>query len=336
MKVKIQEIRKICEKVLTKNGVKLKNAKIIVDDFIEGELLDKTSHGLLAFVGSVYDAKRISKTTNESKIKIVRDRGATALINGNKQAGQLVAKVANKLVIKKAKKYGIGIVGTYKAKAILRPGSQAEQIARHDLIGLIFHNGGGPLVAPYGGIDAVISTDPIGYAIPTSKFPIVVDMAISERAWGEVRIAKKLGHNLPKNAYLDKKGNIAKNPDEVFSAIPFGGYKGYALGIFSEILSGSLVGNGVGFNKLAAEKNKPNKKLRGAIYMAIDPSKFVSLNKFKKDNTQLVKELKNSRRRKGVKEILVPGERAYGNKAKCLKRGWFDVDKKIIDKLYNL
>ena len=235
--------------------------------------------------------------------------------------------------MKKAKKFGIGIVGTYNAKSVLRPGTQAEHIARKNLIGLIFHNGGGPLVAPYGGIDPVISTDPIGYAIPTTEAPIVVDMAISEKAWGEVRVAKKLGKNLPPESYLNKKGEFAKNPDDVFSALPFGGYKGYALGIMSEIFSGSLVGNGVGFKKKPLNRGK---KLRGAIYIAIDPAKFIDIKKFKKDNSQLVRDLKSSRRRKGFKEIRIPGEHAYAHKEKCLKRGWFDVDKKIIDQIEKL
>lgn len=330
MKVNIEITRKKCEKILTKNGVRLRNAKTIVDDYIEGELLGKTSHGLLAFVGGVYDIKEISQKTDDTKIKIEKDKQATALVNGNKQAGQLVAKVARELAIKKAKKFGIGIVGTYNAKSVLRPGTQAEYIARKNLVGLIFHNGGGPLVAPYGGIDPVISTDPIGYAIPTTKNPIVVDMAVSQKAWGEVRVAKKLGKNLPPESYLNKKGEFAKNPDDVFSALPFGGYKGYALGIMSEIFSGSLVGNGVGFKKRPLNKDK---KLRGAVYMAIDPTKFVDIKKFKKDNSQLVKNLKSSRKRKGVKEIRIPGEHAYENKEKCLKRGWFDVDKKIIEKI---
>jgi len=335
MKVQINDIRKKCEKILTKNGVTLKNAKIIIDDYIEGELLGKTSHGLLALFDDVYKIKEMVKNTDDTKIKIEKDHFTTALINGHRQAGQLVAQIARKLTIKKAKKYGIGIVGTYNAKSILRPGSQAEYISKENLIGLVFHNGGGPLVAPYGGIDPVISTDPIGYAIPTTKLPIVSDMAISEYAWGKVRVSKKLGRKLPKNAFLNKKGETTENPDDVFSALPFGGYKGYALGIMSEIFSGSLVGNGVGFNKVDDNK-KNHKKTRGATYIAIDPSKFVDINKFKKENTQLVKELKSSRKRKGIKEILVPGESAYKNKEKCLKRGWFDVHKKTIDNLNEL
>lgn len=334
MKIKINEIRKICEKILIRNGVKVKATKIIVDDYIEGELLNKTSHGLFAFVNGIYKNNEISSNADQSKIKIEKNFDVLALINGHKQSGQLVAELARKLVIKKAKKYGIAMVATYKSKSFLRPGSQAEYIARNNLIGLVFHNGGNPSVAPYGGIYPILATNPIGYAIPTSKYPIVLDMATSEHAWGEVRIAKKMGTNLPLNAFINKSGEITINPNEAFSALPFGGYKGFGLGIMAEIFSGSLVGNGVGFNKISDKKT--GKKYRGAVFIAINPGKIVNFTKFKKENTQLIKELKNSRKRPGVKEIFIPGEKAYKNKAKCLKRGWFEVDKKIIEQIYNL
>lgn len=329
MHININKIRKKCESFLVKTGVGKSEAKIIVDDYIEGELLGKKTHGLLAFVGGVYDTQKIKRQSNRRKIKVTKDTGVYALINGGKQKGQLVAEKAVELVTKKAKKYGIAMVGTFNSGSILRPGSQAEKIAQKNLIGLIFHNGGGPLVPPYGGIDPIISTDPIGYAIPTLKQPVVADFAVSERAWGEIRIAKEFNRLLPIGCFLNKKGQITTNPNDAFSALPFGGYKGFCVGLLSEILTGALVGN---------EQGLSNSKVgvRGALYLAIDPSKFVNLQKFKKENSRLVNELKKSRRLLGVKDILLPGERAYRNKALCLKRGWFDVDKKIVDRLNNL
>lgn len=329
MHVNINEIREKCENFLVKTGVGKSEAKIIVDDYIEGELLGKKTHGLLAFVGGVYDTQKIKRQSNRKKIKVTKDTGVYAMINGGKQKGQLVAEKAVELVIKKAKKYGIAMVGTFNSGSILRPGSQAEKIAQKNLMGLIFHNGGGPLVPPYGGIDPIISTDPIGYAIPTLKQPLVADFAISERAWGEIRIAKELKCSLPIGCFLNKKGQITISPNDAYSALPFGGYKGFCVGLLSEIFTGALVGN-----KQGLINNKVG--VRGALYVAIDPSKFVNLQKFKRENSRLVNELKKSRKLSGIKEILLPGERAYRNKALCLKRGWFDVDKKIVDKFNNL
>lgn len=336
MKILIKEIRSICEKILIKKGVKFSAAKIIINDYLEGELLGKKSHGLFAFAGGVYDIDDIVKKSNPNKIIVEKNFGPTALVNGHEQAGQLVAEVAKKILIKKCKKYGIAMVGTYNSRPFLRPGSQAESIAHNNLVALIFQNGGGPLVAPYGGIDPIISTNPIGYAIPTLSGPIVLDMAVSVKAWGETRIAKESKTLLPDNAFLDKKGKITLNPYQVYSVMPFGGYKGFSIGILSEIFTGSLVGNGVGLKKKGLKPGGHGKALRGALFIAIDPNKFTNLKKFKKENSELVKELKKSRKRPGVKGIFMPEERSYKNKIKCLKRGWLEVDKKIIDKIYQL
>ncbi|HBU06480.1 MAG TPA: hypothetical protein DEB09_00175 [Candidatus Magasanikbacteria bacterium] len=330
MRVKINEIRKKCEQILIKSGVSSKATKIIFSDYLEGELLNKKSHGLSAFVNGVYDIERILESSKTEKIKITKDDAVFTLIDGQGQAGQLVAEMARKILIKKAKKFGIAMVGTYNTRAILRPGSQAEALAKHDLIALIFHNGGGPLVAPYGGIDPIISTDPIGFAVPTTGLPIVADMATSVRAYREIQLAKLLNKKLPNDAFINKKGEVTLNPDDAFAALPFGGYKGFALGILFEILTGPLVNSGFGLKN----NSKDGKwKYRGALYLAIDPSKFVNLNKFKRENTALIKELKNSKKMAKYQEILIPGERAYRCKAKCLKQGWFDVDKTIIEKI---
>jgi len=329
MKIKIHEIRKKCERFLRKKGAPVTAAKIIVDDYIEGELLGKKTHGLLAFAGGVYDESKTAKFCDEKKIEISKDTGAIVLVNGNGQKGQLVAKKARQIVVKRAKKYGIAAVGTFNSRSILRPGTQAGFITQNDLIGIVFHNGGGPLVPPYGGIDPIISTDPIGYAIPTTKGPIVADFAVSERAWGEIRLAKELGQLLPNNAFLNKNGQITRDSGEAYSALPFGGYKGFCIGLLSEILTGALVGNRQGLLNQQVG-------VRGALYIAIDPSKFTDLQRFKEENTQLITELKHSRKRADIKEILLPGERALKHKKLCLKRGWFDVDKKIVDKLNNL
>lgn len=332
MKVKIANVKKICESFLISSGIQREAAKIIFADYLEGELLGKKTHGLAAFVSGVYDINRLKNSSHSSKIKIKKNSKAYSLIDGGEQAGQLVAEVAKKILIKKTKKYGIAMVGTYNTKAILRPGSQAYDIAKHNLLSIVIHNGGGPLVAPYGGIDPIMSTDPIGFAIPTLGLPIVADMAVSVKAWGEVVMARMLGTRLPAEAFLDKKGNITLNPNQAHSALPFGGYKGFNLGLLFEILSGPLVNSGFGFKNNVKDKWKN----RGALYLAIDPSKFVSIKKFKTENSELLKQLKKSPKRKGFREILIPGEKAYKNKELCLKRGWLDVDKKIVEKIFEL
>jgi len=338
MKVSIAEARSVVEKIFQKNGLTKRQAEIVADDYIEGELLGKTSHGLSAMVTGVYGAQFIS--ISKKSIQVECHKNAYARINGNQNPGQLVADKARALVVKKAKKYGIGMVGTHNTLSFLRPGSQAEYISRYDLIAIIIHNGGEPLVAPHGGVDPLLSTTPIGFAIPTASLPIVADFATSEKAWGAVRLARAGIKKLPENAFLDRIGNSTIDVKNVFSALPFGGIKGFSLGILFEILTGSLVGSPMGVHKKFIQGRGKDRSTsdvyRGAIYIAIDPSKFVNIKKFKKENSMLVNELKSSRKMKGVKEIILPGEKAYALKEKHVKQGWFDVDDGVWEKIREL
>ncbi len=334
MKIKIGELQNLCYAALTNVGVKRSNAKIIADDYIEGSLLGNKTHGLLTFSYAIEKAKK----TKNKKFKIEKKSQSYALINANAQLGQLVAPTAINLVCTMAKKYGIAMVGVYNLLPFLRPGTQAEKIAAKDLVGLVLINGGGPLVAAPGSVDKIISTNPIGFAIPTIKEPIVCDMAISKKAYGEVRLAKLLGTKLPADSFIDENGKITTNPDDVFAALPFGDYKGFNLGILFEILTGSLVNFGIGYQKKPTEKtNKKYKKtFRGALFIAINPKAFTSLSSFKKKNNQFVKEINSLKKRKGIKEILVPGQRSYRHKQQVLKQGWLELDKKIIDQIKEL
>jgi len=330
MKVKIEELRKKLEKFLQKEGLALKDVKVIVDDYLEGELLGKKSHGLIAFL-NIKRSLRVKKKT----FKILKNLPALTVIDGRGDFGQLVAEEAIKQTVKKAKKLGVAFAGANNFLPFLRPGSQAEKFARKNLIGIVINNGGGPLITPPGGREKVFSTNPIGFAIPTTNKPIVADMAISKRAWGEVRVAKKLSHKLPKDSYIDKFGKVTLDPDLAFAALPFGDYKGFNLGILTEVLTGILVGAGYGHKKNFYGKDAI-KAYRGAIFLAIDPQKFYGIRKFKKDNTALVQFIKGVKRIKGAKEIYIPGERAYGNKEKVLKKDWLEVDSKVMADLEKL
>lgn len=195
------------------------------------------------------------------------------------------------------------------------------------MIGLCFNYGGGPLLAPTGAREAILSTNPIGIGIPHKPYPIVIDMATSTRAFYYVRLAKALGKKISKEWGIDKFGRPTTDPEKLVAVLPFGGYKGYILALALEILTGPLVRTKVG---------KSTKLVRGFLFIVINPLVFTSGSEFNKDVNKLIKDVKNARKIKGVKEIMIPGEHAYYNEQKNLKRGYLDIDKSIIETIYKL
>lgn len=337
MKVKISEMKKQMEKVLVKRGFSKKEAAIIVEDFLTGEMEGKKTHGLMSFPSFV--EKILGDKRN--RIVVEKEGPSYALINGNREFGQLVAEKARKLLIKKARKNGIAIVGTYNALTFLRPGTQAEKIQKYGLIGIVVNNGGRGAIAPVGSIDPILGTNPIGLAIPTKQKPITSDFATSKRAWGEIRVAKAEKRKLPENTFIDKEGNFTTVPEKAEAVVPFGDYKGYALSLLVEILTGSMVNMPIGVNpgdsgqgtlRFLTKKGDT----RGAVFIAIDPAKFTNFDKFKAANSRLVKQIKNSRKAKDVRKILIPGERSLNNKNKIKKQGYFEIDEELYKKINEL
>jgi LDH2 family malate/lactate/ureidoglycolate dehydrogenase len=328
MKIKIEEARKLCEDVLIKYGFPKNEIKTIVDEYIESELQGKLSHGLIAFP-SLVDRTIIPK----EKWAIEKEAHTAVFIDGKNNFGKIVGREAVEIICKKAKKEGIGLAAINNILPFLRPGTIARMIAEKDMIGIVVNNGGREMTAPEGGIDPVIATNSIGVGIPAKKEPIVFDMATSKRAMGEVRVAKILGHFLPEQTFLNKDGNYTTNPDEVYSVVPMGNYKGYALGLLIEILTGSLVNMPMGIRN---KKGDYRASQRGAIFIAIDPSFFTNLDEFKKRNSELINQIKSSRKSSGINEILIPGEKSRRKRTENLQRGYLEVNEKVIENIKKL
>ena len=328
MKINISDMQELMEGILLKRGVSRKDAQTVVEDYIWGEKEGKKSHGLMAFPLLVERIARLER----GKIVIERQGSSYALINGNKNFGQVVAKKAREIAIKKAKRTGVAVVGTYNMLPFLRPGTQAKLIGEEGKIGIVINNGGIGAIAPIGSTDPILATNPIGFSIPTRLISITADFSTAKRAWGEVKVAKAEGRKLPLSTFMDKEGNFTVDPNKAYSVAPFGDYKGYALALLVEILTGSLVNMPMGISP-KDEKEGFRAGLRGALFMVIDPEKFTDFDKFVGENSNLVNRIKASRKAKNVHEILVPGERSNRNVKKVEKQERFEVDEGLYNKI---
>lgn len=322
MKIFIQEIRKLLESKLKSLNFTAKEAHLIADEFVTGELKGKRSHGVFGFIRAFRNLKKEKRRS----FRVTKNRPAYAYINGNNDVGQLVAQYAIDLAITKAKKMGIAMVGGGNIHAFLRPGTWAEQAAKKGMVALCFNYGGQPLMAPTGAREAILSTNPIGLGIPNKPFPLVIDMAVSKKAFYYVRMARALGTRINKEWGIDKFGKPTADPNKLVAVVPFGGYKGYALGLAFEILTGPLVRSAVGLSR-------KNDGRRGFLFIVIDPLAFTSRKEFTQDVKKLIKDVKTAKRVKGVKEIMIPGEHAYYNEQATLRHGYVDIDPRILKEI---
>lgn len=328
MKVKISEIREGLEHILIDRGVAKDEAKILADEYLEGELQGKHSHGLAAFPAIV---EKLAEKRKRSRV--IKETSSYLLLDANFQFGAVVGRRAADWGIIASSKQGVALVLIRNMTTWLRPATVAKYVADKGYLGFVVNTGGMPMVAPPGGYDPVVGTNPIGIGIPTEKDPIVLDMATSKRAWGEVRLAKKFKHDLPKNSYYDKQGRMAVKPESAHSALAVGDYKGFGLALFIEIVCGSLVDMVMGSEQLEGEyRISP----RGAFILVINPRMSTKVSEFKKANSKLVREIKASKKLRGVKEIVVPGERAMRKRKKNVRRGSLEIENKLWEEIRSL
>ncbi len=333
MKITIRETAKLLEAKLKRIGYSSKEARIIASEYVDGEIKGKQSHGVFGFIrafGKIQankDKLEAFGSAKRGEFKVKINKPAYAYIEGNQDKGQIVADYAIKLAVKKAKKSGIAMVGGGNIQSFLKPGTWAESAAKQQMIGLCFNYGGSPLMAPTGSRQPVLSTNPIGIGIPYKPFPIVIDMATSVRAFYHIRMAKALGKKIEKGWAIDRWGSLTRDPEKVAAVLPFGDYKGYALSLALEILTGPLVKTRVGSR---------TRKLRGFLFIVINPYVFTSQKEFQSDVKKLIKEIKSAKRIKGIQEIIIPGERAYEHEKRIRRRGCLEIDNSIINKIKSL
>jgi len=324
MKIKITELRK---KVLTtlKQNFTQEESNRVADYLLWAEMSGIKTQGIIKLIGT----EPLQNIKPKHPIKIEKDTKLSQLINAGACPAPLVSQIATDIVIKKAKEHGFGIVGVHNTFS--SNGAQAfyvERIAKEDLIGFMCSRSPSATTA-FDSMDPLFGTNPMGFGFPTEKEPIVFDMASSAITWYGLVLAKSRGEKIPANVAIDSNGKITTDPAEAMDGalLPFDrSYKGSGIGMIVEILAGPLVSS-------AWIDNKTFKEEWGSLFIAIDPNLLVDVKKFKANCSDLIKKIKGSRKREGVKEIRLPGERSRAEYQKALKSGFVDVDETILKEL---
>lgn len=219
------------------------------------------------------------------------------------------------LAMTKAKETGIGMVGVHDSNHFGVAGYYSDMAIMQDLIGIVIANTE-PAVAPIGGKEPIIGTNPLAIGIPSNKNYVSVDMATSATARGKLLEAMRKGENIPENVALDSEGNPTIDPKEALkgSILPFGAHKGYALAFMIEILTGPLVR--AAFGKEVTGTADPKKICtKGDMYIAIDPTTFVDLEQFKCEVDDFVEEIKET------DNIFIPGDMEVRNIKRSMEEG---------------
>jgi LDH2 family malate/lactate/ureidoglycolate dehydrogenase len=297
--------------LLLRVGVSADDAALTAGSLIEANLRGVDTHGVTRVLVPYVRRLQAGVTKPQTDIAVVRDAPGAALIDGKNSIGQVVAARAMRLAITKAKETGSAWVGATHSNHFGTAAFYALMAVAQDMIGIVMTNGIAS-VAPTGGRAAMLSTNPICFAIPAGEEPpVVVDMATSVVARGRIMLYDKQGLPLPEGWALDESGRPTTDAGAALrgTLLPFGGYKGYALSLVIDLLCGVMTGALFGshfFGPLAEDMEHPMDV--GHMFGVIDPSRFLPLPVFRARMDQALSELRACPPAKGGRGVLIPGD----------------------------
>ena len=308
---------------LQANKVPVADAKIVAQLMVKSDLVGADGHGIFRLPAYIKRIRAGGINLNPN-IHIEREQGATALINGDNALGHLVMNRAVDLAIEKVKQHSVCWVGSHFGNHSGAASVYVRRLAEHGYIGIYMAVGNANHMAPWGGIDLLLSTNPIAIAVPAGDHPIVLlDIATTVAAYGKVKVAAQKGESIPDTWMIDRNGQALTDPRKSSegSLLPIGGYKGYGLAVMIGLLAGALNNAAVGKDTIDFNAHHDLITNTGQTIIAVDPSAFGNPDQFVERVITLVNDLKASSRLPGVNEIRVPGDGAAKSMAQRLQEG---------------
>ena len=258
-----------------------------------------------------------------AKTDLISESESTLAFDANFAPGAVSGFFAMKKTIEKAKKSGIAVATVKNASHFGFAAYYALQAVKEDLIGFAFTSSG-LMVAPFGGFERVLGTNPICVAVPAkSERPVVFDSATSNAAYNKSFFAYTEHRPIPEDWGLTPEGKSTTDPADIVknggALLPFGSYKGYGLAFIVHILTSILSGSAARFNE--EEKLFEDTKKIGFNFAVLDISRFTDLSIFKDLVDLSIRRIKSSRKQDGIPEIYVPGEIEWKQYEKSQKEG---------------
>ncbi len=319
----ISDAEQFISSALQAEKVPASDAVIIAGLMVQSDLVGADGHGIFR-LPAYLKRIRAGGVNLHPNIHIEREQGATALINGDNALGHLVMNRAVDLAIEKVKQHSVCWIGSHYGNHSGAASVYVRKLAEQGYIGIYMAVGNANHMAPWGGIDLLLSTNPIAIAVPAGDGPtVLLDIATTVAAYGKVKVAAQKGESIPNDWMIDRQGKPITDPKKSAegSLLPIGGYKGYGLAVMIGLLAGALNNAAVGKGTIDFNAHHDLVTNTGQTIIAVDPSAFGNTEEFINRVIALVNDLKNSSTLPGVKEIRVPGEGAAKTMAERSERG---------------
>jgi len=311
-RVQVSDLRAFIRRALESVGLPGKDADRVAELMAEADARGSDGHGVFRLPQHV---KRIQSggLNTRPRIHLIREQAASGLLDGDNAMGHLVMSRAAEIAIDKAKSAGVAWVGARNSNHAGPAHLYARMPLAHDMVGIYIAVGSANHLPPWGGIEMLLSTNPICIAIPSLRRPaVVLDMATTNAAYGKVKVKAQRGEMMPEGWMMTRKGESLTDPKRAGEGflLPIGGPKGYGLALMFGLLAGTL--NGAAFGRNVVDFNADSKSFTntGHAIMALNIAAFADVREFKQAVDEIWEQMKSSPKLPGVEEIRLPGEQS--------------------------
>jgi L-2-hydroxycarboxylate dehydrogenase (NAD+) len=341
-----QQLFNFTKNIFLKIGCNDTDAETATKALLSADLRGVDSHGIARLIGYVrlWEVNRINAKPN---VHIVHETPSTAVVDGDRGLGLVVAPAAMQVAIDKAKIAGTGWVSVKNSNHFGIAGYHAMMALDNDMIGIAMTNAS-PLVAPTFSVERLLGTNPIAVAIPAGTEPaFVADFATTTAANGKLEILQRKKETMPNGWAQTKNGQPSTDPNEVKNGgalLPLGGdrehgsHKGYMLGsivdIFSAVLSGANYGPWVPpFPAyVPMPENMPGEGI-GHFFGAMRIDAFRAADDFKINMDKWIQRFRSAKTVEGQEKVIIPGEPEREMETERMKSGIYLLQPVIDDLL---
>ena len=319
-----EELTEICLNVFQELNIPAAEAEIVTRSMVDANRVGHDSHGVIHLPKYVRELEE-GLIQPGAPTETLHESASIAVLDGNWGFGPVIATRAVELAIQKAKQTDVSSVAVSRCNEVGRLGGYACLAADAGMIALLMANdhGGGTCVAPHGGVEGRLSTNPIACAVPIEgQDPIVLDMSTSVVASGKIRVKQHRNEAVPHGWLINAEGESTMNADDFYGTqpaaiLPFGGiaaHKGFGLSVIVDILSGALTGAGCSQSEDARVGN-------GLFVLVINVASFREFPGFSAEIERFIAYLKSAKCTAGVDAIRMPGERGWEEQRRREREG---------------
>ena len=312
--------------ILEAAGAEPERARVCAEHLVGANLKGHDSHGVGMAPSYVHWIKA-GKLKPNARPTVISDHGAVLVVDGQFGLGAPVAREAIELGIARARQTGVACMALRNSCHIGRIGTYGEQCADAGFISIHYVNvvGAGPAVAPFGGREARMLTNPYCCTMPRAGGEhIVLDFATSAVAIGKLRVAFMKGEAAPAGVLVDAEGRATDDPRTFFTGesrsllLPFGLHKGGGMQILCELLGGALAGQ---WTMQPGSDRAFGAAVNNMLSIIIDPDAFGGRAAFEAEAEAMLDYIKGTAPADGVDKVRLPGDPERESMAKRLAEG---------------